>query len=440
MVKEDRLEKLREKMSEITRQQQAKQALLDKALSQRQAPPQVGDIFIHPKTIGFEWVTLCEDENDPKKFVVVLADDAPMVGSTDVELPVSALYSPLILRCDHILSICKIDFGKLQRVGILEEWHRLRALDKVKQISDKKFRITLQKGITKILKSLHRELPKRFYHYFGDITRLRSSVLHQEMNYDPDYVEWKGEVNKAWIAALPLMVSALPQESEQKNTGYPILTPYNFVYALGIAVVGFAIVIAWEVHIGHFDEKSSKTITISSMVSKPKFQAIQLTISNNLFKNEKQESLSHHSFSHKTQILTKPMQNFRDGVLYALQELRLLHLLPSTVVKENLVKKESFYFRLGQWTLNLEVLCQFASFQYEIPEELWDKQKQGFEQLESEFQPRWQLYDEAEEAELDTIEQTFGNIEPLLKQLPNSKKPEIYVKLGKQLKKMRMDF
>lgn len=115
-----------------------KQKKLREKLNRRPNHPQERDIFLlaHPETMGLEWVILRKDENDPELFLTVPADDNPMVGSADVDLPDGALCSPLTLRCQHSLFLKKDDFDLKRRVGILENWHWYRALDQMKQLSE----------------------------------------------------------------------------------------------------------------------------------------------------------------------------------------------------------------------------------------------------------------------------------------------------------------
>lgn len=167
MLRENTLEHFRQKSLEKIAETEHKQALLKDKLSQRSATtPQVGDIFVfkHPETLGIQWVVLRCDETNPQRVLIVPADDTPLVGSTDVELPKSALCSPLTLRCEYSLSIHQANLDMNLRVGILEERHQQRALDKLKQISEQK---------------------------------VRSSILQQETDDDLDYEEWMEQVYQA---------------------------------------------------------------------------------------------------------------------------------------------------------------------------------------------------------------------------------------------------
>jgi len=153
------------RLEQVNSERVNKRKNLEEKLRQRPAYPQARDIWVFApkKTMGIQWVILAQDEKKPGFLLTVPADANPMVGSTDVELPKSALCSPLTLRCQYSVSIHKTDFDINGRVGILEKWHCYRALDKIKQIS---------KG------------------------KLRSSVLQEETDHDPDYKEWMGQVSK----------------------------------------------------------------------------------------------------------------------------------------------------------------------------------------------------------------------------------------------------
>ena len=368
MDKGDKLAKFRQKISEITHRQQIKQALLDKELSQRLSPPQVGDIFIsdYPKTVGFEWVALCTDENEPQRFLIVPADDAPMVGSTDIELPDNALYSPLTLRCDQSLWIHNTDFRHLRRVGILEEWHRLRALDKVKQISEKQFRVKFQARIAKILKWVHSGLPKLIYHWLGDITQLRSSVLHQNMNYEPDYVAWKGEVSKArtalavafnhpvwsiamfnklkkaWKTLMAKLQGRKNPESEINHGGTIAISPRTKIGLLtgllsgAVAVFLVAVVISWYQDLSHQNElRNQFQFAWVNVVAQ---DGASFAPSGNIFPT---------------------IYAFSAGVWQAQQQLNLSS--PPSQKAINWLQKDwlktdwASYFKLGYWTLLMEV-------------------------------------------------------------------------------------
>jgi len=153
------------RLEQVNSERVDKRKRLEEKLRQRPSYPQARDIWVFApkKTMGIQWVILAQDEKKPEFLLTVPADANPMVGSTDVELPKSALCSPLTLRCQYSVSIHKTDFDINGRVGILEKWHCYRALDKIKQIS---------KG------------------------KLRSSVLQEETDHDPDYKEWMGQVSK----------------------------------------------------------------------------------------------------------------------------------------------------------------------------------------------------------------------------------------------------
>ena len=163
-----------------------KQALLKAQLVQRSSTsPEVGDIFMFkaPKILGIQWVVL-DDDNSSARFLIVPADDTPMVGSTDVELSPSALCSPLTLRCAYKLWLTYENFDLNLRIGMLEERHQQRALDKLTQIDENK---------------------------------IRSSVLQQEMDDDLEYEEWTVEISQAREALQDIFQKEKIKKAEQNK-------------------------------------------------------------------------------------------------------------------------------------------------------------------------------------------------------------------------------
>jgi hypothetical protein len=167
MFNETSIEKLRQ--ADLERAN--KQTKLKDKLAQRPNFPQERDIFRYS---GTRWVILRQNEQNPELLLTVPADDNPLVGSSDIKLPYSALCSPLTLRCQESLLIHKNQFKLWQRVGLVEKWHWYRALDKLKQ---------LQTG------------------------KLRSSALQQETDDDPEYVEWMTQVTQSKAALEQALVT-----------------------------------------------------------------------------------------------------------------------------------------------------------------------------------------------------------------------------------------
>ena len=111
-----------------------KQNLIDTELADNPEYPQPGDIFMleDVEVMGLQIVVLSIDD----LILAVPADDNPMVGGFDVQLPDEALCSPLNLRCKHNILIPKDKFNLDLRVGIVEPEYCLQALDIIANIDD----------------------------------------------------------------------------------------------------------------------------------------------------------------------------------------------------------------------------------------------------------------------------------------------------------------
>lgn len=112
-----------------------KQNLIDIELEDRPFDPQPGDIFLFEDVdvMGLQWVVL---ETDDDLILTVPADDNPMVGGFDLQLPDESLSSPLILRCKHNLLIPQYKFNVDLRVGVVESEYCFQALDIISNLSD----------------------------------------------------------------------------------------------------------------------------------------------------------------------------------------------------------------------------------------------------------------------------------------------------------------
>ncbi len=156
------VENFRQKRADIiTKKEQLKDELVEPSPF-----PQIGDIFIHSKSMELQWMVV-ENSQD---LLIIPADNNPLVGSNDVKVADRALSAPLTLRCGYQLSIAQTQFQKHSlRVGILENWYLQRALDKIRQI---------------------------------ETGKLRSSVLQQETDSDPDYKEWMEQVVNPGLEAI----------------------------------------------------------------------------------------------------------------------------------------------------------------------------------------------------------------------------------------------
>jgi hypothetical protein len=112
-----------------------KQNLIDIELEDRPFDPQPGDIFLFEDVdvMGLQWVVLNTDDD---LILTVPADDNPMLGGFDLQLPDEALSSPLNLRCKYHVLIPKDKFNVDLRVGVVEPEYCLQALDIISNLSD----------------------------------------------------------------------------------------------------------------------------------------------------------------------------------------------------------------------------------------------------------------------------------------------------------------
>jgi hypothetical protein len=423
MIGENTLEHFRQKSFEKVSEIERKQVLLKEKLSQRVATvPQVGDIFVfkHPKTLGIQWVVLCSDEQNPQHLWIVPADDTPMVGSTDIELPKSALCSPLTLRCDYRLSIDKKQFDMNLRVSILEERQRQRALDKLKQISEQ---------------------------------NVRSSVLQQETDNDLDYEEWMEQVYRAREA---LMI----QSPDPVPSGHKIVSWISKIYqrlkkivtfpqggwvnggiavssgkarlawaSSGVMATFFMFLIIW--HYSHLPEQQ----TIEQQINQS-YQTVQAQPSKVRQAVPPWKIDDYHSFSSSSLPSTPARQAFDAGFQVGIHAINP-SLTFTTDKKDWQLSELNIFFELGRWTLLLEtVSLAVYEFQYEVPKTFWEEQKQIFDILQAgfnEFKAQSDTYQESIKWVIDS----FEGIEPLLQGLPSENELALYDKLIGELRDMR---
>ncbi len=68
-----------------------------------QPPPQVrlGDAFLFAETVALpvRWITVLKHRHTPNNWYLIAADEFPLIGINDLELPESAPQAPLALRC-----------------------------------------------------------------------------------------------------------------------------------------------------------------------------------------------------------------------------------------------------------------------------------------------------------------------------------------------------
>jgi hypothetical protein len=162
MDQNSRLEQIRRATAEAVEAYTAKRAAL---ASDTGPTPRPGDVYLMPgpSPIDLHWVVLGTHPDKDLLFAVP-GDGHPLVGLTDVEVAGSERPGPLVLRCGHGLWIHREEFRPDFRVGVIEEKHLRRALDKLGQIA---------------------------------AGNLRGSASQREAEASPDYEDWLAEVGPA---------------------------------------------------------------------------------------------------------------------------------------------------------------------------------------------------------------------------------------------------
>lgn len=412
-----------------------KQEWLENELSQRPPSPQLGDIFIfiYPDDeIGSQWIIIDRDQNG-SQFFIVPADDTPMVGSMDIELPDNALCSPLTLRCDLGLWIQAKDFDLELRVGVLEEWHRRRALEKIKQISQAQFKVQCQKNLIKFLKFWHQGLPKRVYRLIGDITSI-GSILYQEMNYEPAYVDLKQQMSRERQALIQTLSPIKKPSTPKKRAGLTWKAGWVFmvitILVLAPTQIKHNYIINDSYNNGYNEVRNSANF--STMQELP----VQIKLP---WEGSVQNTPG---FSPPSQQQSLAMQAFSAGLWKGTQDLELQLSRQPNDDWLNWLEKDwantqwADYFDLGRWILLLEMVSQ-SVVSPEVPKGFWEQQKFLFIDLKKDFLERQDKHGETEEVEVTWVISHFKYIEPLLKELPDDNKPDLYKNLAEELKEMR---
>jgi hypothetical protein len=157
-----RLEQIRKATAEAVARYTAKRQAL---AAEAAGPPRPGDVYLlpGPSEIDLHWVVLGTHPDQDLRFAVP-ADGHPLVGLTDVAVSASERCGPLVLRCGHGLWIHGEEFRPDLRVGVLEERHVRRALDKLGQMT---------------------------------AGNLRGPASQWEAEANPDYDNWLDEVGRA---------------------------------------------------------------------------------------------------------------------------------------------------------------------------------------------------------------------------------------------------
>jgi len=376
-----------EKFAKLSAEIATKQGRLDEELAKRPPSPQAGDIFIfkNPKIMGFQWVVLGADKS--QDFSMLPADNNPLVGSNDLGVSDRALSGPLTLRCGYQFRIHKNKFNKnCLRVGILENWDLQSATDKVQEIAD---------------------------------SSVRSTVLQQETDSDPDYEEWIKQV-KQGVDALavqnpPPIRKKIGFQQTIKDLASSIENFFSFftqpAWAIAVVLVFTALIVFWP----------QKNLIDSSYQT---IYAIQTTNPQNPLSlaslSREKPADNVYGFSPIPQ--ASPAVNaFTAGFWTGKETLQ-----GETVTKNNWLDTQwESYFELGRWTFLLESVCKSLP-EYRIPQGFWEQQQDIFKQLNGKFSKR---------RDGNWVRDQLREIGSLLEQLPNQ--PQLYAKLAEKLKSMR---
>lgn len=410
-----------------------KRQLLQDKLSQRAKTPQEGDIFMFSsaKTVmELVWVVLRRDDDDPKRLFIVAADINPKIGSTDIALSKKALCNPLSLRCGQNLWIDASQLTISSRIGIVEEWDRKRAIDKVKQLTE---------------------------------NQIRSSVLQQETDCDPEYQEWMTKVSEerntlaTLLAARPaskiwqilsatvqrlkiMFANSWPASLNEKLEA--IKTPRNFGWTIVGATVTLVLVLMIVIPVSTPPNQFLIEQGYQTILSSRQLPQIQQTVQPQFSPWVNTEAYL--SFAPPSKP-SEAMRAFSAGVWVGSQQ--LFSSLPnqvSQVTQEWLTKDWSntpwvTYFKLGQWTLLMEtVALSVSKSQDNLSHQFWKRQQLVFQGFQENLELRKQAAaTNSDQIELDWILSRFKRIAPLLDQLPTPDHLENYGQLAKGLKSMR---
>lgn len=157
-------EVLRRRLEGLAVQARGRSARLAEQLAARQGlPPEPGDIFVMALTadLPVEWVILERRSEAPAKLLAVPADTNPLAGTADLAVPAGASGGPLSLRCRFGIWLDAALFDPGLRSGALTPEVVAAALQRFRQVES------------------------------GGGPR---SPLAEEVDVDPEYVDWVREV------------------------------------------------------------------------------------------------------------------------------------------------------------------------------------------------------------------------------------------------------
>jgi len=406
------LEKFRQLSAELAR----KQEQLREELSKCSSRPQPGDIFIfkYPKTLGIQWVIVGSSQENSQRLVVP-ADNNPMVGSKDIGISDKALSGPVTLRCGYSFSMSPQQFKKdCLRVGLLEEWDLQYASDMIKRISEK---------------------------------TVRSSVLQQETDDDPDYKDWMEQVSSA-REALRFTPQPIPHPHTKKPSFFQKLIGF-FNNPLAITASVFVAVLLAIIISLHFQNESGTQESLDTTESEPTPKSLidtlyKMVVSHKTADMEaglrelafrwEQPPANVYGFSPVRP--PSPMAKaFGAGLLTGREALLgnskvvLPPLLLPAAPEGNWLKTEWVpYFELGRWTVLLWSVSQSLD---EMPKAFWDEQREILALLQADFVAR-------QETESEALRVVFKlkKIEAYLEKLPAGEDSEVYDDFGFELDSM----
>ncbi|MCP3962358.1 MAG: hypothetical protein GY719_31330 [bacterium] len=205
MSQKSRLERLRLQMGEAVDRFAEDRA---HAESQKRWPPRLGDTFIFKQTadVPIEWAAIEQDPANPRRLLVVPADDRPFIGSRDVELSSEAAGGLTSIRCGLGVWLDEQTLDSELRTGVLD-------LGMVSQVWQKRRKI--------------------------ESGALAGSLLEQEVDGDPEYQEWMERLAGAREFLNERAVAEVREVTEQPrwasvNSLLPLAASILLVVSLGL--------------------------------------------------------------------------------------------------------------------------------------------------------------------------------------------------------------
>jgi hypothetical protein len=164
-------------------------------------PPVPGDLFVLPATgdLPVEWAILNRRPAGAGELLAVPADAHPAAGSADVEVPAEAPGGPLSLRCRFSVWLDASLFAAATRSGRLAPETVAEALQRLRELA------------------------------FGS---LEPSPLAEEVDADPEYVDWIREVPEQ---ARALVLAARRQPRPHFRAGYRLAAMFALL-AIGLSL------------------------------------------------------------------------------------------------------------------------------------------------------------------------------------------------------------